>query len=311
MSGLRHYGRRKTPGVVYLAKVKKIDSKSSGKRAHAFTLIELLVVIAIIAILAGLLLPALAAAKMKAWNSAGLNNTKQLQVGATMYSNDNSDYMIPNAPYNYQPNQSWCGGNGEDWLSNVENTNWQYYTTSLMSPYMGNQIAVYRCPADNIPSRNGVRLRSYSMNGQVGGAYTITAAQDTYDPGAIMYVKNGDLGSCMSPANCSVFAHESTFSLLGMYSDGWLEISTVTPGFPDAPCYAAHKSACEFSFVDGHSEMRHWVTSVLNLPNAVNQTRDNMPTTGNNWAASCAANNADWIWFAQHTACKSNGSLPP
>ncbi len=54
-----------------------------------FTLIELLVVIAIIAILAALLLPALAAAKIRAKNMQDLNNLRQLATGAAMYQNDN------------------------------------------------------------------------------------------------------------------------------------------------------------------------------------------------------------------------------
>ncbi len=306
--------------------VNKIKSNSPNKRMNtkrAFTLIELLVVVAIIAILAGLLLPALAKAKMKAWNAAGLNNSKQLQLGATMYSADNNDYMIPNAPWDnsgggaFPPNHTWCGGNGESWTTTgqgtIDNTNWQYYTTSLMAPYMGNNIGVYRCPADNIPSTDGIRLRSYSMNGQMGGvyvvAYSTTSGPYTYDASAVMYVKNGDLGSCLSPANAIVFMHESTYTLLRDYSDGWIQVSSSSTGFPDAPAGTAHNSACEFSFIDGHSEMHKWMTSCLNLPNNFGQ----IAATGV-WGVaqgSLPASNPDWIWYVQHTACKRTGGLPP
>ncbi|HVU27463.1 MAG TPA: prepilin-type N-terminal cleavage/methylation domain-containing protein [Verrucomicrobiae bacterium] len=270
-------------------------SRVVRREQTAFTLIELLVVIAIIAILAAMLLPALSAAKMRAWAVKSVSNVKQLQLGATMYANDNNGFLLPNAPYghNLTGSKAWVDVSDstkyvESWNQSLEgNTNTALYTDGLLAPYLANQLGVYKSPADTMPSPNGQRIRSYSMNGQMGCVYlkSITPPFNLDSP-ALQYVKESDITRPV-PTDAFVFCEENPYTI----NDGYLQIASqpFTPSFPDVPA-AYLGNACAFSFADGHAEVHKWMTSVL-----LSAKGASPPLVGGQY-------NADWVWFTQHAA---------
>ncbi len=260
---------------------------------RAFTLIELLVVIAIIAILAALLLPALARAKSKAWQTQCLSNKKQMQIAVALYAGDFTDYIVPNAPLGGTDAQCWCPSGTEDWHQSTINTNWPLYNACILGPYLVGQVGVYKCPADNIPSDNGPRIRSVSMQGQMGNCYVQTLTEG-YNPGWQAYVKLSDIISPLAPSDAIVFLDENMCNL----NDGYLQVDCANDlGWPDVPAAYHDWQGC-MGFADGHAELHKWVTPALHIPEryGFGWPAGQYPTFGG------GHNNADLVWWKAHVS---------
>jgi prepilin-type processing-associated H-X9-DG protein len=253
-----------------------------------FTLSELAVVLAVIALGTVLVLPALARTQPQSRAIQCLNNLRQMQAGAQAYANDFADVMLPNAPISATTGNAgsgWCPGS-EDWSASRFNINTEIYRTNGLGHYVAN-VMVYKCPSDTIPSANGQRIRSYSMNGYMGTYYAQNGSWPL-DSRYIPYVKTTDLVGSVPPSMGMVFMEESMNTL----NDGYLEMNLSIPLWPDLPG-SYHNGAMGVSFADGHTELHQWVTAFTMVPVRYGYRDFNVPTSGTN---------PDWLWFRAHAA---------
>jgi prepilin-type N-terminal cleavage/methylation domain-containing protein len=257
--------------------------RPTGKSYIGFTLIELLVVIAIIAILAGMLLPALSKAKVKAQAIQCMSNQRQLTLAWMLYADDNEGRVPPNVSGS-RSRGGWVEG-WLDWSGNTDNTNVQFLLNAKIGPYT-KSLGIYKCPADvydcNIRGIKMPRVRSVAMNSYVGVVESDYGQRQT--PPCFIYRKLSDIKR-PPPSLVWVFVDEHPDSI----NDGWLTDSWPGGGgWGDMPA-SYHANACGIGFADGHGEIHKW-----------KDKGTLQPVTKRDMAGDRYAPN-DTLWFMERT----------
>ena len=264
-------------------------SLSPRRGCAAFTLIELLVVLAIIALLAGMLLPALGRSKATAQSASCLNNMRQLQLAVIAYAQDHEDRFIPNRSTNDNliirnlPG-SWILGNAQ------RDTDPATITQGALFSYV-QATPVYRCPSDKSTvtgNKSLPRLRTYALSSWLGSEF------QSYG----LVVPNEVNPRRQKFRLSQVRKPESVFTFIDEHEDAiddgvYVSQSVLGPGLnPNPPAWFElptdrHNRGANLSFVDGHAEYHRWLAPKRFVRHAQAPTSD--------------LDEQDLAWQAAHT----------
>jgi len=277
-----------------------------------FTLIELLVVIAIIAILAAMLLPALAKAKLKAQGILCMNNGKQMMIAWKTYSGDFNSLLPPNEDSSGSPpGHVWIIGHAGNLPQATNTAILTDPNNNVLAPYTGQNYRIYKCPADPgasgiPPALRSLTVRSFAMNQAVGtvcsgfksgGGHTIPKlatdgpwldGNHSHTAGRIFrtFGKDSDF---VNAAMTWVFIdeHHNSINDAGFGHPGLgLGVNIRWVDYPGI----YHNGAGGLSYADGHSEIRRW--KGLKYPGTGLPPNTVYP----------GVNRTDWDWLAERTS---------
>jgi prepilin-type N-terminal cleavage/methylation domain-containing protein len=290
---------------------------------RAFTLVEMLVVIAVVGILAGMLLPLLSRGKQRTLGTSCMNNGHQLVMALTMYANDNHDYFPPNPDDgNTIPGHNWVAGKAgqygdqefdPDILNNSE--------LDLMLPYIGGNIAIFRCPSDKRmgPYQGADPLfvgkwvpaaRTFSMSQAVGticpgfnknheheGVPTLPVNGPWLDGthrhrADSPWMTYGSMNNLRAPGPSMLWmiTDEDSTGL----NDAAFAFEMASPKWIDLPG-TYHDYGCGFAYADGHSETHRWKYRGTKVRKTTITNPDDKQ---------------DWLWMRERTSANIDGTMP-